>query len=262
VSSRPHLVTFWRVVLGAFAVAGAATVALLATATGAAAGGTPDPVPLPSLPAIEQPNAPSARLVPVPSGCAAPAQEQVVFEGSLVVHDVATARFRIRAVRAGSPAGFAVDGLVDVRYGEDVRFLDTGSSYVVGAAVDPARGVLFSSVREPAPLFSGPDVVAAGVSDVRCPVVEDPVRTLRLDGRPVESGVLAPLRSSGRQVARAVLGPIVVAFAVLVALAGLKLLVFAVGRGLRELGWRDEREARVVGVVSSGGPPQREPGDR
>ena len=149
---------------------------------GAPAVTLPATVPLPALASIDDPDPESARLIPVPAGCAAPAVEQAVFMGTLVVHDAATARFIVGRVRSGSVEGFAVDGLIDVRYGDEVRFLDVGTTYIVGAAVDPEAGVLSSKVTQPAALFGGSEVAGVDASDLRCPVVDDPVRTLMIDG--------------------------------------------------------------------------------
>jgi hypothetical protein len=203
----------------------------------------PEPVPIPALPPIADPNAASTRLVPVPVGCAAPPLEQVVFIGTMVLSDTSTARFAIQSIRSGSVAGFEVGGLIDVRYGDEVRFLDVDSTYIVGAGVDPATGVLSSAVRSPAPLFGGNEIAGIDDSDVDCPRLGDPVRTLTIDGTSIESGVLTPLRNAKGDIARAVLQPIGVAFLILVGLAAIKLLLFAMGRSLRDLG-SEERPAR------------------
>lgn len=198
--------------------------------------GLPEPVPVPSLPPIEDPAAVSARLIPVPAGCAVPAPEQVVFVGTMVVHDAATARFAIEQVRAGSVEGYAKGGLVDVRYGDEVRFLDVDQQYIVGAGTEAATPGLVSSVRGPAPLFGGNEVAGLDNSDVACPRVENPVRTLLADGTSVESGVLTPLKDARTEVVRAVAEPVAVAFVVLLGLVAVKHLVFALGRSLRDLG--------------------------
>ena len=203
----------------------------------------PPPVPIPALPPIADPNATSTRLVPVPVGCASPPLEQVVFIGTMVLHDASTARFAIQSVRSGSVAGFEVGGLIDVRYGDEVRFLDVDSTYIVGAGIDPDAQVLSSAVRSPAPLFGGNEIAGIDDSDVECPRLGDPVRTLLLDGTSVESGVLTPLKNAKGDIARAVLQPIGVAFLVLLGLVAVKLLVFALGRSLRDLG-AEERPPR------------------
>ena len=72
-------------------------------------------------------------LVPVPSACTAPPQPEIVFVGTLVERDFRTGRFEIEQVRAGSEDPFAVGGLIDVRYGLDVEYLDIGTEYLVSA---------------------------------------------------------------------------------------------------------------------------------
>ena len=200
-------------------------------------------VPVPSLPPIAAPDAVSTRLVPVPAGCAAPPVEQVVFVGTLVLADAATARFTVDSVRSGSTAGFEVGGLIDVRYGDEVRFLDTDTAYIVGAGIDPATQVLSSAVRAPSPLFGGNEIAGIDDSDVDCPRLGDPVRTLLADGSSVESGVLTPLRDAKGDILRAILQPVGVAFLVLLGLVAVKHLVFALGRSLRDLG-TTERPSR------------------
>jgi hypothetical protein len=219
------------------------------------AGVVPDPIPVPSLPNIANPTAESARLVPVPAGCTAPPEEQMVFVGTLVTNDMSTGRFQVERVRAGSVDGFAVDGLIDVRYGDEVRFLDRGTSYLVGAAVDPAVGVLSSRVSESAPLFGGNEIAGVDDSDVACPRFEDPVRTLLADNTSVESGVLSPLGDAKGQILRAFLDPLAVAFAILCGLVLVKHLFFAMGRALRDLGSREsaERDRQHRAVDSAAG---------
>ncbi len=205
----------------------------------------PDPEPLPSLPAIEDPGAVSTRLIPAPVGCVVPDQEQAVFVGFLVQRDSATARFAIREVRSGSVEGWARAGFVDVGYGDDVQFLDLATTYLVGTMVDPRSRTLVSTVRPAAPLFGGSDVAGLDTNDVECPVIDDPVRTLLLDGTGVDSAVLSSLDGAGTKVLRAVVQPIGVALAVLVGLVALKLLAFAVARSVRELGARSTSKKRI-----------------
>jgi len=208
--------------VAAAAAVGATCSVLLAGAAALARSAAPEPIPapepLPSLPAIEDPDAVSTQLVPVPAGCAVPDPEQAVFVGLLVQKDTASARFAIREVRSGSLDGWTKAGLVDVHYGDEVRFLDRATLYLVGAGVDPATRVLVSTVRPPAPLLGGSDV---------------------------DSSVLSSLDGSGHKILRAVLQPIGVALAVLVGLVALKLLAFSVGRSVRHLGARSTAKKRV-----------------
>lgn len=190
-------------------------------------------------PPIVNPIAASSPLVVVPSGCAAPPAPVAVFVGTLSDSDTTTARFAVQQIRAGSLDGYAVDTIVDVRYNDDIRFLRTGQQYLVGAGLDPILGTLRSKVRSPAPLFGGDAVIGIDDSDVRCPRVEDGVKTLLTDGTEVDTGVLTPLKSAKRSMIKAILKPLVLAFAVIVLLASMKLLVFAMVRTVREAAVED-----------------------
>jgi hypothetical protein len=159
-----------------------------------------------------------------------------------------TARFRLDRILAGSLDGYAGGNLVDVRYGQETHFLEIGTQYIVGVAVDAESGLLASTVREATPLFGGDAVIGANDSDIDCPRVEDPVRTLLADGTPVDTGVLTPLKGQGSSLLSAVLRPLAVAFGVLVALVLVKHLVFGVGRSLREIGLAEPLPPRVRGI--------------
>lgn len=176
-------------------------------------------------------------LVVVPTGCAVPAPATAVFVAQLADTDVppTTARFRLERVLAGSLDGFVSGRLVDVYYGDETRFLTIGSHYIIGVAVSASTGLLVSTVREAAPLFGGDAVIGANDSDVACPRVEDPVRTLEVDGGPVDTGVLRPMKGQGGSLLSAVLRPFAVAFAILLLLVLVKHMVFAVGHSLREV---------------------------
>lgn len=205
----------------------------------------PEPQPVPTLPPIDDPDAVSTRLIPVPAGCTAPEVEQAVFIGTLTVADASTGRFSVEQVRSGSVDGFVVDGLIDIRYGDETRFLEVGRRYIVGAGLDPELGVLSSTVRTPSPMFGGNEIAGVDSGDVTCPDIESPIRTLLDDGSSVESGVLSPLKDAGTDILRAVLEPVGVAFVVLIGLVLVKHLVFALGRSLRDLGRdREPRERR------------------
>ena len=155
----------------------------------------------------------------IPASCEIPLPVRVAFVGSVVGSDSRTARFEIRQIRGGSVEGFSVGGLIDVDYGEDVRFLEPGESYLVAAGVDQTSGRLVSKVRDPEPLFGGNQVIGIGEQNVDCPELEDAVRTLTTDGRSLESGVLAPLGDDRRGLVRAVVLPFVWVFGGLVVLA-------------------------------------------
>jgi hypothetical protein len=178
-------------------------------------------------------------LVVVPTGCVVPPPAHAVFHGTTLLVDdpetPSTYRFRIDSLLAGSLDGFAVGQLVDVGYGDEARFLEVGSEYLVGVAVSAETGLLVSKVRAPAPLFGGDAVIGADDSDIDCPRVDDPVRTLRVDGTSVDTGVFTPLRGERSSLLRALWVPLAIAFGTLLSLVLMKHLLFAVGRSLRDL---------------------------
>jgi hypothetical protein len=194
----------------------------------------PTLTPLEVPPPIANPIVASSPLVVVPPGCAAPPAPVAVFVGTLADADATTARFAVQQIRAGSLDGYAVDTIVDVRFDDDIRFLRTGEQYLVGAGLDPILGTLRSKVRSPAPLFGGDAVIGINDSDVRCPRVEDGVKTLLTDGTEVDTGVLTPLKTAKRSVLKAILKPLGLAFVVLLLLVSMKLLIFAMVRTVRE----------------------------
>lgn len=197
-------------------------------------------------------------LVVIPAGCATPDPAAVVFEGRIMSVSTTAARFQVLRVLAGSVDRFLVAPVtVDVEYGDDRRFLDPDQRYVVGAAQDPVTGGLTSVVRTPQPLFGGDAVIGLDDSDVACPRVEDPVRTLLPDGTAVDSGVLRPLQGQESRLLRAVLLPSGVALVILVGLVLLKHTVFAVGRSVRELALEPEDLGRTRSHGPSGPSPRR-----
>jgi len=218
---------------------------LLAVALGLAAlgagGGTvlagdlPAPTPVPALPAIDDPNFVSTRLIPVPAGCAAPDREQAVFLGTLVKRDEQTARFSVEQVRSGTLDGFTLNGEVDVRFGDDVQLLDIGTTYLVGAGADSTVRALVSRVLRARPLFGGSGVAGVNPSVANCPSIDDPVRTLRADGGTIETGVLAPISTANRSLLLVVLEAVGLVLAGLVALVLVKHAVFGLGRAVRRL---------------------------
>lgn len=229
---------------GAFVVALAAMGWFAAAPTAQAAEPPPDDGAAP----VEDP---AAETVPestlgivtttLPPGCPEPPVAAAVFLGTLIANDDQTARFRVDQIRAGSLEGWQVGGLVDVDYFDDIRYLDDGGDYLVGAAPAPTTRRLTSKVSEAAPLFGGNQVV--GVNDSgSCPAQQDPVRTLHTDGSSVESGLLHPLTSDKPGLARALLLPAAWVFLALVILAAAKGLVMG---GARELVRIARRERRI-----------------
>jgi hypothetical protein len=126
----------------------------------------------------------------IPAGCAIPMAPQMVFVGELLSIADTTATFRVIQVRAGTASGYINNDTVEVRYGQDTKFLDEGTRYIVGAASDPFSPLLVSKVRENAPLFGGDAVVGINGATGACPNLEDPVRTLFENGTSIDTGVL------------------------------------------------------------------------
>jgi hypothetical protein len=197
-------------------------------------------------------------LVPIPIGCDAPPLPDVVFVGTLQASDYRTGRFRVDQVRAGAIERYSYGGVVDVRFGIDTKYLDTGTRYLVGASYDPDAAVLTSKVRAAEPLFGGDEVIGAAETDVDCPVLEDPVRTLLPDGSSVDSGVLTPLTGAKRSLLRALLLPLGVALAAVFALVALRWLVTGIGWGVSSF-TRTMAEPREVRAVLRSGARARQP---
>lgn len=163
----------------------------------------------------------SAPATTIPAECVVPTPVQATFIGTVVESDRRTARFQIVQERGGSLEGYSSRGLVDVDFAEDVRFLEFGQSYIVAVGVNSSNGRLFSKIRDPEPLLGSSQVVGLN-SGVNCPEVEDAVRTLDLDGRSVESGVLAPIREAQGRVIRSIVLPLAWILGILVVLATLR----------------------------------------
>jgi len=163
-------------------------------------------------------------LIPIPEGCAAPLQPHVVFVGEVVDRDYRTVRFEIDRIRAGDPDPFGFDGdQVDVRYGLDAQYLDDGGTYLVSAVVHPDLGLLTSRVSEPIEHFGGDEVIGVSETDVDCPAFEDAMRTLHVDGTPVEASVLEPFFGAKPRILAALLIPPAVAFGAIFLLATFRL---------------------------------------
>jgi len=192
-------------------------------------------------------------LIPVPAGCPRPDPAAVTFVGTMIGKDDVTqvVRFRIDQLRAGSAAPWAIDGLIDVRYGDDYRFLDEGGQYLIGAGTDPVYGVLSSRVRPAEPTFGGNDVVGVDDISVTCPDLDDPIRTVNLDGTSIDSGVLSLLTEDRRLLLATVAVPAALVAAALLALVLLKMFGRLAVSGVWQLGRAsvtpvpDHRAARV-----------------
>ncbi len=150
-----------------------------------------------------------------------------MFVGLMLAKDARTARFRLEQVRAGSAVGYAVTDLIDVRFDDDVRFLTSNEEYLVGAAPLDGNLVLASKVRDAKPLFGGNAVIGINNNTVECPTVDDPVRTLRVDGTPIDSGVFRGLKGAKRDLLLAVVIPVVWAFLIVMVLVLFRWILMA-----------------------------------
>jgi hypothetical protein len=186
-------------------------------------------------PPDDQPQNPGA-VIEVPVGCPLPDPAAVVFVGTLTAKDFRTGRFEIDQIRAGNASPWSVDGLIDVRYGPDAQFLDVGTQYLIGAGVDPDVGVLSSRVTPPAPLFGGNDIIGVDDVDVECPDVDDPIRTLNVDGSSVDSALMQSFVAEPRTLLAAWAIPLAVLGAALIVLIIVKRAVVLGFAGIFALG--------------------------
>ncbi|MEZ5260043.1 MAG: hypothetical protein R2705_25095 [Ilumatobacteraceae bacterium] len=154
----------------------------------------------------------------MPAGCPLPPAAHAVFTGRLIDEDATTGRFRVIEEIAGSLDGFQASGLVDVVFGEDLRFLELQRTYIVAAGIDDETGRLVSHVAEQPQMFGGNEVVGADDLRENCPSYADPLISQNGDGTPIETGVIAPLLEEKGRILRSFLLPAGVAFAVLVVL--------------------------------------------
>lgn len=186
--------------------------------------------------------------VPVPSACDAPPLPDVVFVGTVQATDYRTGRFRIDQVRAGAIERFAFGDVVDVRYDIDAKYLELGEQYLVGASVDPDTAALTSRITAPDPLFGGDEIIGEAETDVECPILVDPVRTLSPNGLPVESGLITPMTEAKGDLLGSLLLPLGIALGVVLGLASLRWFLTGLGYGVGSL-FRLAREPREVRAV-------------
>lgn len=219
----------------------ALVVGLLWIATAPSANATAPPVEstttlvtdttLPTLPPAAQ-----GPLVLSPPGCVVPPPALAVFRGRVnnIDEPPTTAEFRVLSMLAGTLDGHASVNRVLVVYGREASFLEVGVEYIVGVRLDLDTGRLVSKILRPAPLFGGDAVIGLDDTNLECPRIEDPMSTLLSDGSSVDSGVLTPLKDSGSSLFAAVVQPLAIALAVLIALVLVKAMLVAMGRSLRE----------------------------
>lgn len=164
------------------------------------------------------PGAVSPAVTTIPEGCPPRPVPQAVFVGTARRISGGEVAFEVAQLRAGSLEGFATGSAVTVAYGSDARFLSVGTTYIVGVAAASSGSRLVSSVREDTDNFGGAAVV--GVTEqLRCPVFENPTRTLSARGTVLESGVASLLGGERGSILIALLAPTAAALAALYAVA-------------------------------------------
>ena len=152
-----------------------------------------------------------AATTTIPEGCFAQTIPQVVFVGKLENVSDASVSFSIQKTISGDASAYVSgDGRVEVQYGTDGKFLNTGSVYIVGAVTDPFSPILVSKVRPETTTLSGA-IVQTNTGDA-CPTFEDAVITLREDGTSVNTGVLRPLMKNKVLIALVLLASVAIAF--------------------------------------------------
>ena len=147
----------------------------------------------------------------IPEGCFAQTLPQVVFVGRVEKVGDVSVSYSISKTITGDASGYVSgDGRIEVQYGTDGKFLDVGSTYIVGAVTDPFLPILVSKVRPETSTLSG-NVGQTNTGDA-CPSFEDAVITLHEDGTSVDTGVLRPLMKHKLLIALVLLASLAIAF--------------------------------------------------
>jgi hypothetical protein len=181
----------------------------------------------------------------IPSSCTTPDSLRSVFVGRVASIEANFVLYSVESERFGTVADLLRNSVLTVRYPiDDVKYLAEGERFLVGAIAAPSgiRGdtpVLESKVRVPPDMFGG-DAVAAE-QRISCPDYEDPVRTLRVNGDAIDTGLLRPLLDDRSGLLRALLLPVGIGLAVLFLLAATRVLVTGAIRGMRQSRRRGSR---------------------
>lgn len=166
----------------------------------------------------------------LPAGCTAPRAAIATFLGELVLTDDSAATFRVVQVRGGSLGAYVNAGIIVVRYNErQTKFLQIGTTYLVGAGGSELFATLESKVRAKEQLFAGDAVVGIDESDKPCPVFEDPVLTLTPSGELIDAGVFSLMRNNRGGLLQAIILPVFFALVFLIGLVVTKRLFFGAG---------------------------------
>ncbi len=152
----------------------------------------------------------------IPEGCFAQTLPQVVFVGRVEKVGDVSVSYSISKTITGDASGYVSgDGRIEVQYGTDGKFLDVGTTYIVGAVTDPFLPILVSKVRPETSTLSG-NVGQTNTGDA-CPSFEDAVITLHEDGTAVDTGVFRPLARNKFLIAFVLVASVAIAFGGLVA---------------------------------------------
>ncbi|MEY4373510.1 MAG: hypothetical protein RL219_2279 [Actinomycetota bacterium] len=196
-------------------------------------GSPPDSAPVTSVdeggPVVAPPTSavPTTAVDPLPTlppECDPPDAPDVVFVGRIVDAANGVGRFVVRVIRNDPTGLLAIGRPVDVRIGDDLRFLVYGNDYLVAADHTPDNA-LRSKVRRPEAIFGGDQVVGADDFGVQCPALSDPIVVRNDDGSAVDTGVLNGFFDDKRGLALAVAIPVLAVAVLLVAVWALRRLV-------------------------------------
>ena len=174
----------------------------------------------------------------VPTSCTVPEALRSVFVGEVSRIEANFVLYDVVSERYGTVGDLVRDGVLTVRYPiDDVKYLESGRLFLVGAVAAPSgiRGdvpVLESKVRVPPDMFGGDSVAAS--QRVSCPDYEDPVRTLLVNGDPIDTGLLRPLLRDRAGLLRAVLLPTGTGLGILFLLAATRFLIRGAIRGMQK----------------------------
>lgn len=168
----------------------------------------------------------------IPEGCFPQALPQVVFVGKATNMSDESVSFAIQKTITGDASSYVTgDGTVEVQYGTDAKFVDEGTTYIVGAVTDPFLPILVSKLRATTTTL-GADLGQTNTGDA-CPIFEDAVITLHENGTSVDTGVLRPLRENKLLVIAALILSVALAFGGLVAVVVMQRTRRGIARTMR-----------------------------
>jgi len=138
--------------------------------------------------------------------------------------------------------------------GIDTKYLRQGDQYLVAALYDPEIASLRSRVRPEQSIYGGDEIIGATESELDCPEIVDPLRTMHVDGSSVDSGLLTPFVNERQGLLRALVVPLLIVIGGVFALACFRWVLTGFGRGVESLATSSSR-ARAARLA----PRQRRP---